>query len=192
MKNESKGYEKFRWFYTSSGKLVIGGKSAEQNEEIMMHVKKEDVIMHTAAPGSPFCIVNNPDKTDIQEVAEFTAGFSQDWKRGKKKSEVHIFRAEQVVKKKSMKTGTFGIVGEPEQKTVDLKLGLDFQNGKLRAIPLSAAKKNIATLIPGNMKKEEAAKIIADIIRAKLFYPIKIEEVMAAIPSDKISIKEIR
>ena len=28
-------YEKYRWFFTSSDKLVIGGKSSKQNEEIM-------------------------------------------------------------------------------------------------------------------------------------------------------------
>jgi len=191
MKNqEAKGYEKYRWFYTSSGKLVIGGKNAGQNEEIMMQVRKEDVIMHTASPGSPFCIVKSPDKEDIEEVAEFTAGFSQDWKRGKKKSEIHIFKGEQVVKKKNMSTGTFGIMGNPEKKTVELKLGLDFQEGKLRAIPLGAAKKNIITLVPGEMSKEQAAEKIAEIIRTKIFYPIKIDEVMSAIPSDKIGIVE--
>ena len=28
-------YKKYRWFVTSSDKLVVGGKSAEQNEELV-------------------------------------------------------------------------------------------------------------------------------------------------------------
>ena len=28
-------YKKFRWFFTSSGLLVVGGKSAEQNEAVV-------------------------------------------------------------------------------------------------------------------------------------------------------------
>ena len=38
-------YQKFRWFYTSSGILVIGGKSAEQNEEIIKQAKDDDLIL---------------------------------------------------------------------------------------------------------------------------------------------------
>lgn len=188
MEKEARLYEKYRWFYTLSGKLVIGGKSAEQNEEIMSNVTREDVILHTAAPGSPFCVIRNPTKEDIDEVAIFTACFSQDWKRGKSKAEVHIFKGEQVIKKKNMKTGTFGIMGDPEKKIVRLELALDFQKSKLRAIPVSAAHKKILTLVPGTMSKEEAAKIIAQKIREEIFYPIMIDEVMAALPSDKIGI----
>ena len=78
-------YEKYRWFLTSAGKLVIGGKSAEQNEEIMSRAEKEDYIMHTSEPGSPFCVISEPSKQELEEVAVFTACFSQQWKSGKKK-----------------------------------------------------------------------------------------------------------
>ena len=48
-------YEKFRWFFTSGGKLVIGGKSAEQNEEVLKaHLDRDDLIMHTKQAGSLF------------------------------------------------------------------------------------------------------------------------------------------
>ena len=86
------GYLKYRWFYTSSGKLVIGGKSSKQNEEIMKKVMKEDVIMHTSTPGSPFCIIRKPSKEDLEEAAIFTGCFSQEWKKHKKKTEIQIFK----------------------------------------------------------------------------------------------------
>ena len=91
-------YEKYRWFFTSSNKIVIGGKSAEQNEDIMRNIENEDVVMHTSSPGSPFCIISSPSEKDIEEVAIFTACFSHEWKKGKKTSEVHIFKGEQVTK----------------------------------------------------------------------------------------------
>ncbi|HDI03158.1 MAG TPA: DUF814 domain-containing protein, partial [Candidatus Pacearchaeota archaeon] len=51
-------YEKFRWFFTSSGKLVIGGKNAEQNEKIINEMLEDnDVVLHTKARGSPFCVI---------------------------------------------------------------------------------------------------------------------------------------
>ena len=191
MNELNKPYEKYRWFFTSSGKLVMGGKSAEQNEELMSKVggSKGFVVMHTAAPGSPFCIIKTPNKQDLQEVAVFTACFGQDWKRGKKESEVHIFESEQIKKAKGMKQGTFGILGKPKNMKVKLELALDFQKGKLRALPISAAKKPIAKISPGNLTKDQASDKIAEIIKNELCYPIKKDEIMAAIPSDKISIK---
>ena len=190
MKTQKQIYEKYRWFFTSSGKLVIGGKNSEQNEEIMKSVKKDDFVLHTAEPGSPFCVISNPDKKELEEVAIFTASFSQQWKKGQKKAEVHIFQGSQVKKAKSMKEGTFGITGKIEKKKVELKLALDFQKSKLRALPVSAAKKPILYLVPGSLSKEAAAERIAEIIRYKIFYPVKKEEIFAAIPSDKIGILE--
>lgn len=187
--NSTYEYERYRWFFTSSEKLVIGGKSAEQNEEIMKKVKPKDIIMHTSTPGSPFCIIKNPNKKDLEEVAIFTACFSHEWKKKKKKTEVHIFKGEQVFKKKTMKEGSFGIMGSINTKKVELKLALDIQKGKLRALPLSAAKKRLAILTPGNLDKIKATKKIADIIKNKYSYPITREEIMSAIPSSSISIR---
>jgi len=186
---EKKPYEKYKWFFTSEDKLVIGGKSSEQNEEIMAGVKSEDLIMHTSAPGSPFCVIRNPSRKEVEEVAIFTACFSHEWKKLKKKSEVHIFKGEQVTKKKNMKEGTFGILGSINKKKVELKLALDFQKGKLRAIPFSVAKKKLAVLTPGSLNKHEAAKKILKIIKDKHGYPITIDEIMQAIPSDNINVK---
>ena len=184
-------YEKYRWFITSEGKLVIGGKNAVQNEEIMKSVRKDSVVFHTSAPGSPFCIINNPTKEEIEEVAIFTACFGQEWKRGMKKTSVDIFRGNQVAKKRDMKTGTFGVSGKIEHKQVKLELALDFQKKKLRAIPVNAAKSPIVILTPGNLNKEDAIKEIAAIIKDKLCYPVTKDEIASAIPSDKIGIKKI-
>lgn len=189
-KEEANDYERYRWFFTTSGKLVKGGKSAEQNEDIMSRVENDDVIMHTSSPGSPFTIIKSPSEEDIEEVAIFTACFSQEWKRGKDKAEVHIFKGEQVTKNKSMKTGTFGVMGSVKRKKVELKLTLDFQKGKLRAIPATSLKKKAIILTPGNLDKNQATNKLMDILKNKYNYPITRDEIMSAIPSDNISIKE--
>lgn len=33
-------YLKYRWFFNSSGKLVVGGKNAAQNDELLSRIKK--------------------------------------------------------------------------------------------------------------------------------------------------------
>ncbi len=185
----AESYEKYRWFFTSSKKLVMGGKSSEQNEEIMTHVFKDDVVMHTASPGSPFCVIRNPNAKDIEECAIFTACFSHEWKKLKERTEVHIFKGEQIVKEKEMKQGTFGILGNVAKKKVGLVLALTFQNDKLRAVPLSAAKNKIAILTPGDMDKNQAAKKISRILKDKCDYSATLQEIMSAIPADKINVK---
>ena len=176
-------YQKYRWFYTSSGMLVIGGKSAEQNEEIVKLARQNDVMLHTADPGSPFCIIiDEVEETeqDIREAAIFCACLSKAWKQKKKQVAVDIFRKEQVYKDKRMAKGTFGIKGNAEKIKVELKLYLNFQEGKLRAVPFET---DIASITSGDLSKEKAAEIISKKLE------IKKEEVLSALPSDGINIK---
>ncbi len=176
-------YQKYRWFYTSSGILVIGGKSDSQNEEVVRLAKTSDIILHTKAPGSPFCVLQDSVEEgakDIEEAAIFCACFSQSWKKAKGTIEVHSFTKNQVYKEKKSATGTFGIKGEVKKIKAKLNLWLDFQEGKLRAVPFET---DIALITPGKMSKEEAVKKISQ----KLEIPI--EEVMSALPSDGIEIK---
>ncbi|MEM2956015.1 MAG: NFACT RNA binding domain-containing protein [Candidatus Pacearchaeota archaeon] len=177
-------YKKYRWFFTSSGTLVIGGKSDSQNEEVIREAKPNEVVLHTKSPGSPFCIIKEAieeTSEDIKEAAIFCACFSQAWKKSKGKPiEVHVFSRSQIEKKKSMKKGTFGIKGKYKSIKVEPKLWLTFQEGVLRAVPFES---DIAMITPGEMKKEAAALEISK----KLEIPV--EEVMSALPADGISVK---
>lgn len=146
-----KDYEKFRWFFTSSNKLVIGGKSAEQNEMLLKeHLDCNDIILHTKSPGSPFCIIKGKTtEKDIKEAAIFCACFSQGWKKQRKALEVHIFKGEQLTKGKGMKIGTFAVRGHVKKAKVKLELWLGMQNGKLRGAPKSCLKEPLIKLEPG-------------------------------------------
>jgi hypothetical protein len=186
-----KDFKKYRWFFTSNNKLVIGGKSSSQNEEIVKSSEKDSIILHTASPGSPFCIIKNPSKEDIGEAAIFDACFSQEWKRGKKKSEVHIFSKIKMMKTKEMKEGTFGIIGNPKKINVELKLTLVIQEGKLRAVPLNTAgKEGMLVLTPGKIEKDKAAEKILSMLKDNFDVVVSKEDVLSAIPSGGFEIKE--
>jgi predicted ribosome quality control (RQC) complex YloA/Tae2 family protein len=79
-------YEKFRWFKSSDGFLVIGGRGASSNESIFKkYLEPNDLVFHTEFPGSPLSLVKNPENKTIpectlQEAADFTASFSKAWK----------------------------------------------------------------------------------------------------------------
>ena len=162
-------YKKYKWFYTKSGKLIVGGKSAEQNDELLSELKntkKDYIVMHTKTPGSPFCVIvsNIADvsEKDIQECAIFTGCFSRAWKEGQKSAEVHEFQLSQLLKSKLMKTGTWQVKGKIEQRNVALELAIIFQNKIVRAVPVMSASDSevIAYVRPGKTDKTEAvAKI---------------------------------
>ncbi len=174
-------HEKYRWVYTSNKHLVIGGKNAEQNEEVIKNYKNKGkyIVMHTKSPGSPFAIIlaNNPSPKDLEETAIFTACFSRAWREGKKKQVVDIFLMEQIIKNKNMKAGTFGVIGPVDRKIIELKLYSEIQKNKLRFIAFNPKNKENICIIPGKINKEQFAEQIA----IKLEIPK--EEILNALPT---------
>jgi len=188
-------YENYRWFFTSNNVLAIGGKSDEQNEQALKNFLKPNyVVMHTSAPGSPFMIIQSdkPTKKDLQETAVFCACFSKQWKKLKSaasKIDIDVFKGEQIYKIKVMKTGTFGVKGEKETVKVKPELILVIQKGKLRAVPKGTKEKKLAEIKPGKLSKEQATEKIVKKIKDKYHFPISKDEIMQAIPSDRLSVK---
>lgn len=103
----------FRKITISSGKEIISGKSAENNEELIKQIKPDEFVLHTKLPGSPFTNIKedhkNVTKIDLKEAAIFCAAYSQDWKKNKRDLTVHYFLGRDIYKLKSMKMGTFGV-----------------------------------------------------------------------------------
>lgn len=100
----------FRKYITSSGKEVLAGKSAENNEQLVEQVAQNEPVLHTAKPGSPFVnLKGKAEKEDIKEASIFCARYSQDWRDNKKDVVVHIFSGKDIFKIPGMKLGTFGV-----------------------------------------------------------------------------------
>lgn len=191
MKQEE--YQKYRWFFTSSNKLIIGGKNAEQNESLLSKLKKQKhdyTIMHTALPGSPFSIIlskKSPSSSDLQQAAIFTASFSKQWKQRKNSAEIHIFKLSQLYKTKLMKIGTWGIKGKIKKISSPLFLVLTKQKSKLRAVPPQTPKQKkqiLLKIIPGKTDKT----IMLSKLQTILPSDISKEEILQAIPSGGIKI----
>ena len=101
---------KFREFETKSGRQVLAGKSAANNEQLIKQVEDNETVLHTKKPGSPFTnIKGKASKKDIKEAAIFCARYSQDWRDNKSDVIIHVFKGKDVYKRKGMKLGTFGV-----------------------------------------------------------------------------------
>jgi len=102
-----------RQYKLSTEKIVLLGKSAETNEELVNQADKNELLLHTSKPGSPFANIKAPTKdltkSEIYEAAIMCAKHSQDWRDNKKNIAVHTFPKTSAYKEKSMSTGTFGV-----------------------------------------------------------------------------------
>lgn len=192
---EFKDYRKYRWFYTASGKLVIGGKSAEQNESLLRKLKSEKnerIIMHSVEPGSPFSVfLAAPDSinsSDLQECAIFTASFSRAWRQEKKKISIDIFNLSSIYKSGAMKTGTWGVKNIIKRIPAILSLVLTKQKDKLRAVPEISLKSKspLLKISPGKTDKVLLAPKIQSLLNNKFSK----EEILAALPSGGIKINK--
>lgn len=190
--NENKNYMNYRWFFTSEGKLVVGGKSEEQNEVVLRYFLKPDyTVMHTTSPGSPFMIIQteSPSKNDLNECAIFCACFSKEWKSENKLINIDVFSGKDIYKLKTMKVGTFGVKNRKQIK-VKPELVIVIQKGKIKAVPkVKKSEEVLAVIKQGKLTKEEAGEKIAKKIKEKFLFPVSKEEIMMAIPSGNMNVK---
>ncbi len=161
MKNsEKEWWENFRWFYSSENVLVVGGKNAESNDELLKnHLDSKEIVLHTEDPGSPFFVIKGyAGKKTIKEAGIACASYSQGWKKGLDNMRVEYFVSEQLKKEKRMKDGTWGVSGKVKSMTVKLELAIGVsKDGKVIGGPVDAIEKKADKFViihPGGDDKE--------------------------------------
>ncbi len=111
-------FHRFRWFYTSDGALVLGGRDASQNEELVKkYMEGRDRFLHADVHGASVVIVKGQTER-MDEVARFAAAFSGAWKAGHHSADVYAVRPDQVSKTPEsgeyVSRGSFIVRGERE------------------------------------------------------------------------------
>ena len=195
-------YERFNWFFTSNGLLVIGGRSADQNEELnSRYFEENDLFFHADLFGASVTILKNgvdAEQPVKEEVAQFAASFSKAWENGLSSVDVYALKRDQVTKsrnKGSLGKGSFLLVGDREWfKAVPLRLAAfiierDREEQVLQIAPaitcLRLGIKHYLVITLGNTKKSDAAKFIAKELKyANLDY------IMQHLPAGPFSVKK--
>ncbi|WP_137288775.1 ribosome rescue protein RqcH [Natronorubrum halophilum] len=104
-------YDRFRWFHTSDGYLVIGGRNADQNEELVKkYLEPGDTVLHTQAHGGPVTVLKATDPSEasssdielpessVEEAAQFAVSYASVWKDGRYAGDVYAVDSDQVTK----------------------------------------------------------------------------------------------
>lgn len=212
VRREKAWYEKFRWFHSSDGLLVIGGKDATTNEILIKkHMEPEDIVLHADIMGAPFVLIKTQGETlskqSLTEAAQFAASYSRAWKETFGAIDVYWFYPRQVNKSppsgQYLRKGAFMIRGSKNYiRNIHLTVAIGFQiEDDVRIIggPPEAISRHASVYVeiaPGNRKSSELAKQIRRNLVEKTpkkwqkqVLETPLEEIQVFIPSGKGEIK---
>jgi predicted ribosome quality control (RQC) complex YloA/Tae2 family protein len=192
-------YEKFRWFFTSEGKLAVGGRDAQSNTILVKkHMEEGDVAYHADLFGSPFFILKEGARqtaAEVRQVGQATASFSSAWKTGLVAADAYWVAPDQVSSSapsgEYLARGSFVIKGKKNFVTknpVELAVGID-ASGRIASGPEEAMmKQSLAylVLIPSREKSSDTAKKV--FVELKRLYgdgigTNSLDDVMRALPT---------
>jgi len=169
-------YHRFRWFVTSDGVVVLGGRDASQNEELVKkYMGGQDLFVHADVHGASVVIVKG--KTEhMDEVAQFAASYSGSWRSGHFSADVYSALPAQVSKTPEsgefISRGSFIVRGERiYYRNVPLAVGIGLMLEPHAVViggPPSVIKgktKAYTELKPGQFEPNDVAKKVLRILK---------------------------
>lgn len=195
-------YEKYHWFRTTNDHLVIGGRDASTNEQVIKkHAEQDDYVFHTDAPGSPFVVLKRDGQQfshdDYEEAATFCATYSQAWKNQLSTLDVFQVTPDQVTKETKageyIDKGAFMVYGKRKTHTAEISLGVglwrDGNDILLMAGPQEAIKSHCTAWVSlnhGSKSKGEIAKTLM-----KILCLTRTDDLLTQLPSGEFSIDTV-
>ncbi len=174
-------YDRFRWFHTSDDFLVIGGRNADQNEELVTkYLSGNDLFFHSQAHGGPVTIlkatgpseaardVDIPERSR-KEAAQFAVSYSSVWKDGRYAGDAYEVTPDQVSKTPEsgeyIEKGAFVIRGDRTyHRNVSAEVAVGIQCEPLTKViggspePVEDVAAATIRLRPGKYAQNDAAK----------------------------------
>ena len=204
IKKNLKWFEKLRWFVSSDGFLVIGGRDANSNESIVKkYLDPNDIYLHADIHGATSTAIklNGAKLNDnlLKESGEFAASFSSAWSMGFTSQDVFWVHPDQVSKTPEsgefLAKGSFVIRGHRNYirgARVKLAIGIvDYEGKRIMAGPIEAVEAhcdNYVVIKPGFIKKEAIAKKIINRINEDDL--LSLDDIIRVLPSGKCDIDE--
>ena len=200
-RREEAWYEKFRWFHSSDGFLVIGGRDATTNEIIIKrHMEPHDVVFHADIHGAPFVLIKTegkkPPEQTMKEAAQLAASYSKAWAEMLSSANVYWISPEQVSKSpptgQYLKKGAFMIKGSKNylrNVPLQIAIGIKTKNGYPTVIggPVEAVAKQsevYVELVPGREKSGSLAKRVRQTLAEKA--PEELRKQILEMPLERI------
>ena len=194
-------FERYRWFISSEGVVVIGGKDAKSNDTLVKkHLDAGDRYAHADMHGAPSVVVKMREGvTDVtlHEACEFAVATSKAWNAKIGSASGYWVLPEQVSKTPQsgeyLAKGAFVIRGKrnySDKLNIKLAVGEVEHEGarKVMCGPESAVKarsKKYLVMRPGGKDKDSLAKLLAEELQ------VPIEEVQSVMPPGDVDVVEM-
>jgi len=212
-KRKKAWYEKFRWFRSSEGFLVVGGRDAATNEVLVKkHMEPHDIVFHADILGAPFVLIKTegkvPSEQTMRESAQFAASYSRAWRDAFGAVDVYWFTPQQVSKSappgQYLKRGAFMIRGSRNYlRKVPLGVAVGvIMVGEQPIIvggPTDAVSKQTSTyveIVPGEHSSHKLAEQIRRLLTEKVpkalqkrVLEISLDEIQGFIPLGRGTVK---
>ncbi|ASJ00441.1 ribosome rescue protein RqcH [Thermococcus gorgonarius] len=205
-RRKKKWFEKFRWFVSSEGFLVLAGKDASTNEVLVKkHMTDKDLYCHADVYGAPHVVIKDGQKAGektIFEACQFAVSMSRAWSQGLYSADTYWAYPEQVTKQapsgEYLGKGAFMVYGKRNWlHGLPLKLAVGVINYEgedlVVCAPVDAIKahtKRYIVIRPGKLKKGELVKKIKAILE-KWGYKVREEDLNAILPPGGGEIVEV-
>ncbi len=162
-------FERYHSAKTSNSLLMIGGRNAQQNDQLVSkHMDEPDLFFHADIQGGTVVILKDgagATDADFAEAAQFAASFSNAWKNGNASVDVYAVSKNQLTKNVSggfVPSGAFAILGERKwfrSTKLALRIGISKEDGRIRVVPdVSAIRmKDELIVVPSLAGKEKGA-----------------------------------
>ena len=170
-------FERYKWFITSHGRLVIAGKDAHTNDNVVRkHLKDTDVYAHADLHGAPSTILKDGQKaedSDLREACHFALAQSKGWVAALTDGSAYWVYPDQVSKTPEagefVPRGAFIIRGKRNYEhhlQLELAVGeITYQNErKVMCGPVDAVKaqsEKYFIIVPGRGKAGRTAALMA-------------------------------
>jgi predicted ribosome quality control (RQC) complex YloA/Tae2 family protein len=194
-------YEKFRWFISSEGLLVLGGRDAKSNERLAKrHLGANDVFFHASLHGAPYVIVkvldDPPSNQTLEEAAQFAVTFSRAWQDGISSGDAYWVTPEQVSftppSGEFLPAGSVMLYGTKNyirRVPIEVSVGVIIDEGS--AIPMAGPPSAVSAqtefhvdVRPGDTKKGQLVKEIMNYFRKLV--PDDARHLIAEIPQEDL------
>ncbi|MDD1678779.1 MAG: NFACT family protein [Methanomicrobiales archaeon] len=171
-------YHRFRWFYTSDDVLVVGGKDASQNEELVKkYLEGGDTFLHAESHGASVMVVKGVT-LHPEEAAQAAVSYSGAWRSGRFSGDAYAAAPEQVSKTppsgEYISRGSFVVRGERIHfHDVPLRVAIGLQVEPMVKViggPPSTIQKHARIWVglhPGQFEPNDIAKKVVRLLKEK-------------------------
>jgi len=191
-------FEKFKWFLTTEGVLVIAGRDAKTNDQVVKkHLKDGDLYAHADIQGAPSVVIkegSGASEGALTEACIFAVCHSKSWKGKTASGSAYWVKPDQVSKTPQpgefLPKGAFIIRGKRNySKKLEMKMAvgkvvIEGEEKVMCAPPDAIASRtdDHFVITPGEENRQQFSKTLSNL------YNVPIEEIDRVLPPGDLRI----